>query len=86
MKYVIPNDAIKAFKKSLDLTIKCFDLMQDILKKNINLLELTYTGSLKEDAVLEIQSHYLDLVKLTINNLKNLRQDVSRINSKFCTS
>lgn len=82
MKYVIPNDAIKAFKKSLDLTIKCFDLMQDRLKKNINLLELTYTGSLKEDAVLEIQSHYLDLVKLTINNLKNLRQDVSRINSK----
>ena len=47
MKYVIPNDAIKAFKKSLDLTIKCFDLMQDRLKKNINLLELTYTGSLK---------------------------------------
>ena len=82
MKYVIPNDAIKAFKKSLDLTIKCFDLMQDRLKKNINLLELTYTGSLKEDAVLEIQSHYLDLVKLTINNLKNLRQDVIRINSK----
>ena len=59
MKYVIPNYAIKDFRRNLDLTIKCFDLMRLRLNNTINILELTYTGSLKDDALIEIQSHYL---------------------------
>lgn len=82
MKYVIPNYAIKDFRRNLDLTIKCFDLMQLRLNNTISILELTYTGSLKDDALIEIQSHYLDLVKLTIKTLQTLKKDVGKINTK----
>ena len=82
MKYVIPNYAIKDFRRNLDLTIKCFDLIQLRLNNTISILKLTYTGSLKDDALIEIQSHYLDLVKLTIKTLQTLKKDVGKINTK----
>lgn len=82
MKYVIPNDAIKEFRKSLDLAIEYFDLIKLKLENNIKILELIYTGTLKDDAVLEIKSHYLCLVKLTINTLELLKKDVGKVNIK----